>query len=81
MRGYCRWARRRIYKRHAGVQSEFHRLVKDQARVDDQIRAFLGRSYDLKSIADYETGPGSHISATARMASGDPLLLSCREVF
>jgi hypothetical protein len=37
--------------------------VKDEARVDDQIRAFLGRSYDLKSIADYETGPGSHISA------------------
>lgn len=30
---------------------------------DDQIRAFLGRTYDLKAIADYETGPDSHISA------------------
>ena len=27
------------------------------------MRAFLGRTYDLKAIADYETGPGSHISA------------------
>jgi hypothetical protein len=24
---------------------------------------FLGRAYNLKAIADYETGPGSHISA------------------
>jgi uncharacterized protein (UPF0332 family) len=38
-------------------------LVKDDPRVDDQIRAFLGRTYDLKAIADYETGPGSHVSA------------------
>jgi hypothetical protein len=37
--------------------------VKDDPRVDDQIRAFLGRTYDLKAIADYETGPRSHISA------------------
>jgi hypothetical protein len=27
-----------------------------------RIRALLGRTYDLKSLADYETGPGSHIS-------------------
>jgi uncharacterized protein (UPF0332 family) len=47
----------RIYKTHAGVQSEFSRLVKDDARVDDQIRAFLGRAYNLKAIADYQTGP------------------------
>jgi uncharacterized protein (UPF0332 family) len=53
----------RIYKSHGGLQGEFARLVKDDPRVDDQIRAFLGRSYELKSIADYETGPASHISA------------------
>jgi uncharacterized protein (UPF0332 family) len=53
----------RIYKSHGGLQGEFSRLVKDDPRVDDQLRAFLGRSYDLKSIADYETGPGSHVSA------------------
>jgi hypothetical protein len=38
-------------------------VVRNDPRVDDQIRAFLGRTYDLKAIADYETGPGSHISA------------------
>jgi uncharacterized protein (UPF0332 family) len=53
----------RIYKRHSTVQGEFSRLVKDDPRVDDQLRAFLGRTYSLKAIADYETGPGSHVSA------------------
>ena len=52
----------RIYKTHSGVQSEFSRLVKDDARVGDQIRTFLGRTYNLKAIADYETGPGAHIT-------------------
>ena len=31
-------------------------------RFDRELRAFLGRSYDLKAIADYETGPGSEVS-------------------
>jgi hypothetical protein len=50
-------------KSHSRVISEFSRLVKDDPSVDAQIRAFLGRTYDLKAIADYATGPGSHISA------------------
>lgn len=53
----------RTYKSHSGVTAEFNRLVKDDPRVDNQIRAFLGRTYNLKAIADYVTGPGSHISA------------------
>jgi uncharacterized protein (UPF0332 family) len=53
----------RVYKTHNGVNGEFARLVKDDPRVDSQVRAFLGRTYNLKAIADYETGPGSHISA------------------
>jgi uncharacterized protein (UPF0332 family) len=52
----------RIYKTHSGVSGEFSRLQKDDLRVDDQVRAFLGRTYNLKAIADYQTGPGSHIS-------------------
>jgi uncharacterized protein (UPF0332 family) len=50
----------RIFKTHSGVNGEFSRLVKDDARVDDQIRAFLGRTFNLKAIADYVTGPGAH---------------------
>ena len=53
----------RIYKSHSGVHGEFARLVKHDPRVDDQLRAFLGRAYGLKAIADYETGPDSHVTA------------------
>jgi hypothetical protein len=31
--------------------------------IDDKLRAFLGRVYNLKVLADYETGAGSKISA------------------
>jgi len=50
-------------KRHSGIQREFARLVKDDPRFDVELRAFLPRAYNLKTIADYETGSGSHMSA------------------
>jgi uncharacterized protein (UPF0332 family) len=53
----------RVFKRHSGVQREFSRLVKDEPRVDTGLRTFLSRTYQLKAIADYLTGPGSHVSA------------------
>jgi uncharacterized protein (UPF0332 family) len=52
----------RAVKRHNGVKTEFHRLVRGDARVDDELRAFLGFAYNLKAIADYQTGPGSKVS-------------------
>jgi uncharacterized protein (UPF0332 family) len=52
----------KVVSSHKGVQSEFWRLTKDEPRVDDELRAFLSRAYSFKRIADYETGPGSHIS-------------------
>jgi uncharacterized protein (UPF0332 family) len=55
----------RVVKKHATVQGEFGRLVKDEPSVDPELRAFLGRTYNLKVIADYETGPGSQVSAEA----------------
>ena len=51
----------RVYKTHSGVQREFSQLVKNDPRVDTGLRAFLSRTYQLKAIADYETGPGSHV--------------------
>ena len=58
-----------VYKKHSGVQREFSRQVKDDPRVDTSLRTFLFRTYQLKAIADYLTGPGSHVSAeTARDA-------------
>ena len=47
----------RVFKRHSGVQREFSRLVKDDPRVDTDLWAFLSRTYQLKAIADYLTGP------------------------
>ncbi len=52
----------RAVKTHRGVNSELHRLTKDDPRLDFELRAFLGRTYNLKAIADYETGPGSEVS-------------------
>jgi hypothetical protein len=33
------------------------------------VRAFLGRAYNLKAIADYETGPGSRVTAESANAA------------
>ena len=58
-----------MFKRHATVQREFGRLVKDEPRVDADLRGFLGRACGLKAIADYETGPDSHVSAESAQAA------------
>jgi hypothetical protein len=43
--------------------------MKDDARVDHELRGFLGYAYQLKEIADYESGPGSKVSANAARAA------------
>jgi len=52
----------RAFKKHASVRGEFGRLARDDPRFDAELRAFLGRAYVLKAVADYETGPGSKVS-------------------
>lgn len=52
----------RIAKTHKGVRAEFARLARTEPGFDDEARAFLGRAYALKEIADYLTGPGSRVS-------------------
>ena len=51
----------RALKTHHGVQSEFLRLTQNEPRIDRDLRGFLSRSYNLKAIADYETGAGAHV--------------------
>jgi hypothetical protein len=41
---------------------ELHRISKNDPRPGIDMRAFVGRTYNLNSIADYETGPGSEVS-------------------
>jgi uncharacterized protein (UPF0332 family) len=58
----------KVFKTHHGVQTEFLRLTKDDLRLDSELRSFLRRSYNLKAVADYETGPASEVS-TERAAA------------
>jgi uncharacterized protein (UPF0332 family) len=37
-------------------------LTKDDPLLDAELRVFLSQTYNLKAIADYETGPGSEVS-------------------
>jgi uncharacterized protein (UPF0332 family) len=52
----------KVLRTHAGVQTEFLRLTKDDSRFDVELRASLSRSYNLKAIADYETGPDVEVT-------------------
>jgi uncharacterized protein (UPF0332 family) len=59
----------RAFKKHSGVQREFARLAKSEPSIDSELRAFLPRTYNFKAIADYETGPGSKMSAESARAA------------
>jgi uncharacterized protein (UPF0332 family) len=51
-----------VIKRHRGVQNELRRLTRDDPRFDPELRAFLGRTYNLKATADYATEPNSEVT-------------------
>lgn len=57
-----------VVKRHRGVQNALYRLTKDEPGFDPELRAFLGRAYNLKEVADYMTGPAVRVSG--EQASG-----------
>jgi uncharacterized protein (UPF0332 family) len=50
-----------VAKTHQGVQREFNRLAKDEPRIDKKFPPFLSQAYNLKAVADYETGLDSII--------------------
>lgn len=52
----------RVSKTHRGVQAEFFRLTKDDARCDEMLRRFLSQAYEYKSIADYFSGSSATVS-------------------
>ena|SRR5690348_13040817 len=58
-------------KSHHGVQTEFFRLPKDDATIDQRLRRFLSEAYEFKSVAAYGVGPDAVTSsdeATAAIA-------------
>jgi uncharacterized protein (UPF0332 family) len=59
----------KMFKTHKGVQTEFLCLTKDDPRFKHGLRIFLAQAYNLKSIADYEEGPDSEVSAERAVAA------------
>ncbi|HWG07089.1 MAG TPA: HEPN domain-containing protein [Beijerinckiaceae bacterium] len=53
----------RTVKTHKGVHTEFQRLTKDDQNLPSDVRVFLSHTYNLKAIADYETGPSAEVTA------------------
>jgi uncharacterized protein (UPF0332 family) len=49
----------KVVKRHESVQREFTRLARDEPKIDKSFPVFLSQAYNLKAVADYETGAGS----------------------
>ena len=59
----------RVAKTHRGLRAQFARITRDEPRIDQSVSEFLGRAYELKSLADYGTGAEASISlATAKAA-------------
>lgn len=56
----------KIVKSHRGVQRALSRLTRDEPDFDSALRAFLGRAYNLKIIADYDTGEARATGEQAR---------------
>lgn len=60
----------KIAKTHKGVHTEFARLAA-LAPALGSLPAFLLRAYNLKAVADYETGPDSEIPPLRALAAAE----------
>ena len=56
----------RVLKTHHGVQTEFHRLTKDEPAINADLRGFLSLAYTFKTIADYDLGSSVHDDGSGR---------------
>ena len=55
----------RAIKTHGGLHGEFGRLVKDEPKLDVDLKKFLSRAFTLKTTADYDTGEDAGVSVDA----------------
>ena len=67
----------KIAKTHSGVRSEFARLAKDERRIAPEFPAFLGRAYNLKSIADYGVEIGVSLAEAADAIASAERFFDC----
>jgi uncharacterized protein (UPF0332 family) len=59
----------KVAKTHRGLRAQFARIAKDEPRIAQSLTEFLGRAYELKSLADYGTGTEATISVTTATAA------------
>lgn len=59
----------KIARTHRGLRAQFAKLAKDDPRIDQNLVEFLGRAYELKSLADYGTGSEARISSATAGAA------------
>ena len=59
----------KVAKTHRGLRAQFARIAKDEPRIDQSVSEFLGRAYELKSLADYGTGIEATISLPTAQAA------------
>ena len=67
----------KIARTHQGVQVAFYRLAKEEPQIDKSFPTFLSQAYNLKAVADYETGPDAIIPperAAAAIAAAERFL-------
>lgn len=58
-----------MLKTHKGVQTEFNRIMKDDARADMALVGYVARSYKFKTVADYGFDAIEHPSDDAARAA------------
>jgi uncharacterized protein (UPF0332 family) len=51
------------------LRAQFARIARDEPRIDQALSEFLGRAYELKSLADYGTGTESGITVAIAEAA------------
>jgi uncharacterized protein (UPF0332 family) len=59
----------KIAKTHRGLRAQFAQLARDESSIDRTLSEFLGRAYELKSLADYGTGIEADISTATATAA------------
>jgi uncharacterized protein (UPF0332 family) len=52
----------RVSKTHRGVRAQFSDLTRDEPRISHDHVVFLARGYEIKSWADYGTGPQDQVT-------------------
>ena len=68
----------RTLKTHRGVQSEFFKLIRDDASVPADLRGFVSPAYAFKTIADYD--PLTSVPPTEEDLSGRSRWLETRQI-